>query len=150
MRTQPVAEKTRISRRLVAKIASQLTSLVEGQSKPVKLPSERELAEKFDISRRGIRLAIRILENKNLVVRKHGSGNYLIPSRFSVEATYLIIPAELKVDDPFYSSLISQLTLYGREHQIQLVPIRCNLPPQLRSRENLFAGGRIKMAPPRR
>jgi DNA-binding LacI/PurR family transcriptional regulator len=116
--------KIRISRKAVLRAASELGMLAEGQSKPVKLPPERELAEKFQLSRRGIRLAVEVLERKGLLVRKHGSGNYLLGKKFSLGSAYLFIPGELKVEDPFYSSLIGQLMMYGREHQIQMVPMR--------------------------
>jgi len=116
--------KARISRQAVSKIASDLVQFGEGQSKPVKLPSERELAERFLVSRRVIRLAVELLERKNLVMRKHGSGNYVLPKKFSLNSAYLIIPGDLKAEDPFYSSLIGQMMLYSREHQIQLIPIR--------------------------
>ncbi len=116
--------KTRISRELVAKVASQLMGLARGESKPLRLPSERQLSEKFDISRRAVRLAIQILENKNLVVRKQGSGNYLLPQKLSIRSTYLIVPSDIKTDDPYYSLLISQFTMYAQEHNVHLIPVR--------------------------
>jgi len=118
------ALKPRISRAAVAKVAGELVQFAEGQNKPVRLPPERELAEKFGLGRRGIRLAVQLLERKGLVLRKHGSGNYLIPKQYSLSTVYLVIPGEVKTEDPFYSSLIGQLTLYAREHQIQLLPVR--------------------------
>ncbi|MFT5677410.1 MAG: GntR family transcriptional repressor for pyruvate dehydrogenase complex [Paraglaciecola sp.] len=42
-----------------------------------KLPAERELAEKFSVSRPSIREAIQKLEGKNLVQRKHGGGTFV-------------------------------------------------------------------------
>lgn len=122
------ALRIRISRQAVARLASELAQFAEGQSKPVKLPSERDLAKKFGVGRRTIRLAVDLLEKQNLLARKHGSGNYLLPRKFALAAAYLIIPAELKVQDPFYSSLIGQLTLYARENQIQLIPVRLDGP----------------------
>ena len=116
--------KIRISRKTVSRVASELAVLAEGQSKPVRLPSERELAQKFNLRRRGIRLAVELLERRGLLISKHGSGNYLLGKKFSLSTAYLFIPGELKAEDPFYSSLIGQLMMYGREHQIQLVPMR--------------------------
>ncbi len=108
----------------MGRAASELALLAEGESKPVKLPAERELAQKFNLSRRGIRLALQLLERRGLLISKHGSGNYLLGKKFSLSTAYLFIPGELKAEDPFYSSLIGQLMIYGREHQIQLVPMR--------------------------
>ena len=42
-----------------------------------KLPSERELAERFAVSRPSLREAIQKLEAKGLVYRKQGSGTYV-------------------------------------------------------------------------
>ncbi len=124
-------------------MASELALLAEGASKPVRLPAERELAEKYKLSRRGIRLAVQLLERKGLLISKHGSGNYLLGKKFSLGSAYLFIPGELKGEDPFYSSLIGQLMMYGREHQIQLVPMRLEGEmvlnkewPGFRTREN--------------
>jgi len=43
------------------------------------LPSERVLAEKLGISRVTARKAIEVLVDEGLVVRRHGSGNYIAP-----------------------------------------------------------------------
>jgi DNA-binding LacI/PurR family transcriptional regulator len=116
--------KTRISRETVEEIARALARMAEGENKPVPLPPERELAKIFKVGRRAVRLAIDQLVKRNMVVCKQGSGNTLLPSGLSVSSVFLLIPAEIKPDDPIYSALISQFTLYAREHQIQLQPIR--------------------------
>jgi GntR family transcriptional regulator len=46
------------------------------------LPSERELAESFNISRMTVRQAITNLVNKNLLYRKKGSGTYVSHHKF--------------------------------------------------------------------
>jgi DNA-binding LacI/PurR family transcriptional regulator len=120
----PSFMENRISRDLVARIAAELAHLADNQSKPIQLPPERKLAEKFSTSRRAIRLAIDQLVNRGLIARKQGSGNYLLPKGLSVSSVFLIIPSNIKPDDPFYSILISQFTLYAREHEIQLLPVR--------------------------
>ena len=48
-------------------------SYIAGQ----KLPSERELAKQFDVSRPSLREAIQILEAKGLIFRRQGGGNYV-------------------------------------------------------------------------
>jgi GntR family transcriptional repressor for pyruvate dehydrogenase complex len=42
-----------------------------------RLPSERELAEKLDISRPVLREALKELENRQLIVSRHGGGTYV-------------------------------------------------------------------------
>lgn len=45
-----------------------------------RLPSEREMAEKLEVSRTSIREAIRVLEIMGLIESKRGSGNYIANS----------------------------------------------------------------------
>ena len=45
-----------------------------------RLPSEREMAERLDVSRTSIREAIRTLEIMGLIESKRGSGNYITNS----------------------------------------------------------------------
>lgn len=122
--SNPSFMEKRISREMVARIASELAHLADNQSRPIQLPPERKLAEKFSTSRRAIRLAIDQLVNRGLITRKQGSGNYLLPKGLSVTSVFLILPSTIRCDDPFYSILISQFTLYAREHEIQLLPVR--------------------------
>jgi len=52
-----------------------------------KLPSERELAEKFQVSRPTVREAMLALEVRGLVEARHGSGVYVSESRETVGRT---------------------------------------------------------------
>jgi GntR family transcriptional repressor for pyruvate dehydrogenase complex len=66
-----------------AKLSDQIVAqlehlLLEGSFKPgQKLPSERELAERFAVSRPSLREAIQKLEAKGLVSRRQGGGTYV-------------------------------------------------------------------------
>jgi GntR family transcriptional regulator, transcriptional repressor for pyruvate dehydrogenase complex len=52
--------------------------ILSGQlEKGDKLPSERELAEKMQISRTSIREGLRVLETMGVIESKHGEGNYI-------------------------------------------------------------------------
>jgi len=66
-----------------AKLSDQIVAqlehmLLEGSFKPgQKLPSERELSERFAVSRPSLREAIQKLEAKGLVNRRQGGGTYV-------------------------------------------------------------------------
>jgi GntR family transcriptional repressor for pyruvate dehydrogenase complex len=52
--------------------------ILSGQlEKGDKLPSERELAEKMQISRTSVREGLRVLETMGVIESKHGEGNYI-------------------------------------------------------------------------
>jgi GntR family transcriptional repressor for pyruvate dehydrogenase complex len=54
------------------------TMIVDGSyTAGQKLPSEREMARTFDVSRPSLREAMRILEAKGLISRRQGGGNYV-------------------------------------------------------------------------
>lgn len=54
------------------------TMILEGSLRPgEKLPSERDLAKQFDVSRPSIRDAIQALESKGLLNRRQGGGTYV-------------------------------------------------------------------------
>ncbi len=118
------AEKKTKSGNLPSKIARELMQFSEGENKPVRLPSERKLAERFSVSRRQVRLAIERLEERGLIVRKHGSGNYLLPKKVQIEAVNIVIPENIKADDPFYNALIAQFFFYTHENNIRLIPVK--------------------------
>lgn len=54
-----------------------------------KLPSERELAVRFDVSRPSVREAIQKLEAKGMVVRRQGGGTYVQESQTSPDSPLL-------------------------------------------------------------
>ncbi|WP_221798213.1 GntR family transcriptional regulator [Oceanobacter mangrovi] len=60
-------------------VAEQLESmLIEGSLEPgQKIPTERALAERFEVSRPSVREALNKLEAKGLVIRRQGGGTYV-------------------------------------------------------------------------
>lgn len=48
-----------------------------------KLPSERHLCEHYEASRITIRQALELLEQEQLVVRRHGKGTFVLPSKYN-------------------------------------------------------------------
>lgn len=81
---------------LLAELASYLFSFskVEGG----RMPSERELAEHFAVSRGQIREALAILEAMRIVERRAKSGIYLTTRQASVEAMALFAKAGVPLD----------------------------------------------------
>ena len=75
------------SKRLYRQIADKMILLIESGDYPVgsRLPSERELAERFSVSRPTIREAVIALEAKGRVQVKTGSGVYVLEPRVEIE-----------------------------------------------------------------
>lgn len=61
------------------KIARLLKSEINGNSWHVGdlLPSEAELAVRYNVSRNTLRKALSLLEGEGIIHRKHGSGTYI-------------------------------------------------------------------------
>ncbi len=53
------------------------------------LPSEKELAELYDVSRNTLRKALKTLEEEGMIERRHGSGTYLRNKHFQASVTHL-------------------------------------------------------------
>jgi len=72
--TRPIT-RSRLHEEIVKIIQKQI---MEGEMSPGdKLPTERELAETFDVNRATVREALRKLENLDLVEIRHGDGLYV-------------------------------------------------------------------------
>src|SRR5256885_14666593 len=65
--------------RLYEEVVGQLNQLIDdGKLKAGdRLPSERELAETFRVSRSSVREAIKTLENEGMVISRPGSGTFI-------------------------------------------------------------------------
>ncbi|MFT4089438.1 MAG: FadR/GntR family transcriptional regulator [Asticcacaulis sp.] len=83
------------SLRLYRRIADELAEIIKGGEFPPgsRLPTERELAERFSVSRPTVREALIALEILNIVEIRHGSGIY-VP-----EASTLPVPANDSRED---------------------------------------------------
>lgn len=75
------------ARTLYRKVAQQIADDIKSGKYPVntRIPSERDLAEQFDISRMTIRAAIDTLAHQGLVVRRNRSGTYVAHPRFQFD-----------------------------------------------------------------
>jgi GntR family transcriptional regulator, transcriptional repressor for pyruvate dehydrogenase complex len=111
-------------KRLFEDVARQVQALiVDGALKPGDLlPPERQLAERFGVSRNSVRDAIRVLELTGLVVARHGEGNVVA----DVSTETLLAP-------------IAQLLLRKRELVAELLDVRKLLEPGLAARAAVHA-----------
>jgi GntR family transcriptional regulator, transcriptional repressor for pyruvate dehydrogenase complex len=102
--------------RLYEEVVGQLHQLIDaGKLKAGdRLPSERELAETFRVSRSSVREAIKTLENQGMVITRPGSGTFI--TAVNVEA---IIPP--------LASLLSR----GKDALIDLFEMRCLVEPNI-------------------
>jgi GntR family transcriptional regulator, transcriptional repressor for pyruvate dehydrogenase complex len=102
--------------RLYEEVVGQLHQLIDaGKLKAGdRLPSERELAETFRVSRSSVREAIKTLENEGLVVTRAGSGTFI--TAVNVEA---IIPP--------LASLLSR----GKDAMLDLFEMRLLVEPSI-------------------
>jgi GntR family transcriptional repressor for pyruvate dehydrogenase complex len=110
--------------RLFEDVARQVQALiVDGVLKPGDLlPPERQLAERFGVSRNSVRDAIRVLELTGLVVARHGEGNVVA----DVSTETLLAP-------------IAQLLLRKRKLVAELLDVRKLLEPGLAARAAVHA-----------
>ena len=102
--------------RLYEEVVGQLHQLIDdGKLKAGdRLPSERELAETFRVSRSSVREAIKTLENEGMVISRPGSGTFI--TAVNVEA---IIPP--------LASLLSR----GKDALVDLFEMRCLVEPSI-------------------
>lgn len=75
----------KVTQVLYKKIAEDIKSRIKSQEykEGDKLPSERELCERYNSSRITIRQSLELLEQEQLVIRKHGKGSFVLPSKYN-------------------------------------------------------------------
>lgn len=88
-------------------IADKIIDYIESHPKVTKLPTERELSIKYQVSRQTIRKAVSICEEKGLIEKRQGSGLYLSSSYLSkINHVALMVPDS---EDYIYPQIISEL-----------------------------------------
>lgn len=110
--------------RVFEDVARQIQGLIlDGALKPGELlPPERQLAERFGVSRTSVRDALRALELTGLVVARHGEGNVVA----DVSADTLVAP-------------IATLLVRKRTLVAELLDVRKMLEPALAARAAVHA-----------
>lgn len=88
--------------------------------KPVRIEAERDLARRFRVSRISLRAAIQNLADEGLISRRQGSGTYVLPKK-GLSVIHLLLAPDIKSEDPFYISLVSELSRRLAESSIHLV-----------------------------
>jgi len=70
---------------------SLLERIASGELAPEKrLPSERELSQALNVSRMTLRAALRVLDNKGLLIRRPGDGTYIAKPKIERQAAKLV------------------------------------------------------------
>jgi len=96
--------------------------IAESDAETNRTPSERELAEHFQVSRGQIREALAILEAMRLVERRAKSGIYLTTQEASVEAMALFARAGLPLDPV----QIYEIVELRKIHEIKAAELACS------------------------
>lgn len=87
--------------------------------RPVRVPSERELAERMAVSRVSIRKALAVLVAEGLLEQRQGMGTYVLP-RPAIRELHLLRSPEIKHEDPFYLQLLSAIATRAASAGIRL------------------------------
>ena len=97
----PVSKKT-ISQTILREMMKAIKS---GMWEPgTKIPSEKELAETFSVSRNSVREAIKTLNNMNILESRPGQGTFL-----SKDAIRYILSSEL-IDEGYRDATLTEIT----------------------------------------
>ena len=89
----------------------------------VRISAERELAATLGVSRISLRNALQNLVTEGLVVRKQGSGTYIVPAP-EVRSVHVLMARDIKHRDPFFSELLAEVTHYCADHSVHLAVTR--------------------------
>lgn len=96
---------------VVTEIRERLRERIEAERREhlVRIEPERELAEALDVSRVSVRQALNDLVAEGLLLRRQGSGTYIVP-RTRYGRVHLHVAAGIKKDDPYYSRFLDSLS----------------------------------------
>lgn len=97
---QRISDQTALSQKIIAQVTD---TIVRGELRPGdRMPTERDLAETFGVSRTVIRDAIKILSGRGVLDVKHGVGIFVSGSHDATDNGIIIFePNELNIRDAF-------------------------------------------------
>jgi DNA-binding LacI/PurR family transcriptional regulator len=98
---------------------------------PVRISAERELAATLGVSRISLRHALQSLVAEGLLVRRQGSGTYIVPAA-GVRSIRVLMARDIKQKDPFYNELLTEVTHFCADHSVQLAVAREGTAADLR------------------
>jgi DNA-binding FadR family transcriptional regulator len=105
MRTRAAAPKKNVAERIASTLRS---AIVKGRLKPGDaLPSERELAERYEVNRSSIREAMKRLEAWGLVTIRHGGATRV--TEFLMNAGLSVLPELLEAGGELGTSVLADL-----------------------------------------
>ncbi len=110
-------EKPLVREHLTAILKSKVQQLQSDRL--VRIPSERNLADEFGVSRLSVRSALKCLIDEGILTQRQGSGTYIRPLLETQAVTFVLSP-NIKATDPFYNSLFSELTQYVAKNAIPI------------------------------
>lgn len=115
----------------------------ERTSHLVKIESERKLAEKLGVGRQRIREVIGQLVSEGLLIKHEGKGTYIAPL---IKSNFLnlICSPNIKNNDPFYNSLLMELTSYAAKNNVNLISLRMDTLRYGRPKYPLLLIGRFE------
>ena len=96
-----------------------------------RIPSERQLAEEYEISRITVRKALNLLEDENLIVREVGNGTTVTLKNYGNRTTLDMVALVAPSKNPFFVQFIAQFQKCAWEQDVLLlyveVPERTSL-----------------------
>lgn len=111
----------KISPLIKEKIKDEILKFIEKNrgEEYVRIPSERNLAEKYNVSRTTIRSVIKELINNGLLIQFQGKGTYIVPKP-KEKNIHMIYSPDIKKNDPFYIKFFLELTSISSKEGINI------------------------------
>ena len=88
-----------------------------------KLPSEDALMDRFGVSRPSMREALNTLAAEGILVRKHGSGTYLVRRPGARVEVYLRMENIANVSGYWYRDILQNIQALAAERAIRVIPV---------------------------
>lgn len=122
-----------ISPLIKEKVKDEILKFIERNRREeyVRIPSERDLAKKYNVSRTTVRSVIKELINSGLIIQFQGKGTYILPKPRE-KNLHIIYSPDIKKNDPFYTKFFLELTVISSKEDINITFINIdNLPNKI-------------------